>query len=674
MLRPRLSSVALCAVAAIPTFVLASSSARAQAPQPAKAAAVFANGMAQVVPAFQDSTQWIRQELWVETNFDSDHDGKPDRVHVDVTRPRQTETEGLRVPVLYGSSPYYAGTSREQVNWNVQQELNDQPQPRGLMAEPPYLANRSRISNALVNEWVPRGFAVVHSEATGTGRSQGCPTVGDIPERMPMKFVVDWLNGRAKGFTTETGNEQVKATSWSTGKVGMIGTSYEGTLPLAAATTGVKGLEVVVPVSPNTSYYHYYRSNGLVRSPGGYLGEDVDVLYNFIASGDSTGRANCHALYTDGIFAGPKGQDRATGDYNDFWASRDLLPYVKNIKAAVLLAHGLNDYNVVPEHSVRIYDEMKARGLPVSMYLHQGGHGGNPPADMLNRWFSHYLYGVDNGVEKDPPVWIVQDAAAQEPRAVAAAAAARAAALAADSGRGGDPAATGAGRGRGRGRGGIVTPPTPFVSFPVPGSVPVVFHPTSGGTSIASLALTATSGTDKLVDDASKSGSMYAMMDQSQNRLIYATPTFTDTVHISGTPRVTLRIASSAPAANLSVWLVMLPYDSTRAGSQSHTGIVTRGWADPQNYRSLTKGGNYDSKRPGEKLVPGKSYDLTFDLQPDDEFVPAGKRLAVMIMSSDREFTLWPKAGTELTIDLAHSSFSIPVVGGTTALEKAGMR
>ena len=43
--------------------------------------------------------------------------------------------------------------------------------------------------------------------------------------------------------------------------------------------------------------------------------------------------------------------------------------------------------------------------------------------------------------------------------------------------------------------------------------------------------------------------------------------------------------------------------------------------------------------------MPGKFYDLTFDLQPDDEFVPAGKRLAVMIMSSDREFTLWPKAG-----------------------------
>src|SRR5690349_25130437 len=129
-----------------------------------------------------------------------------------------------------------------------------------------------------------------------------------------MKFVVDWLNGRAKGYTTETGNEEVKATTWSTGKVGMIGTSYEGTLPLAAATTGVQGLEVVVPVSPNTSYYHYYRTNGLVRSPGGYLGGHGDVLYDIIASGHSSGRAHCAALYKDGILSAPDRRARVTSD------------------------------------------------------------------------------------------------------------------------------------------------------------------------------------------------------------------------------------------------------------------------------------------------------------------------------------------------------------------------
>src|SRR6185312_3984417 len=357
----------------------------------AQAKPTFAGGIAQVVPAFADSTAWIRQDLWVETGFDSDQDGKPDRVHVDVTRPRQTDT-GLKVAVIYGTSPYYAGVSRDQVDWDVRQELNAQPKPRGRMLSAPYDGTRTRISREMVNEWVPRGFAVVHSEAPGTGRSQGCPTVGDTPERTAMKYVVDWLYGRNEGATTETGSEEVTAT-WSTGKVGMMGTSYEGTLPLAAATTGVDGLEVVIPVSPNTSYYHYYRSNGLVRSPGGYLGEDVDVLYDFIASGDTADRATCERLYKNGIFAGQNGQDRVTGDYNDFWEKRDLLPWIKNIKAAVLLAHGLNDYNV-----------MKKDGLPVSLYLHQGGHGGNPPADMVNRWFSHYLYGVDNGVEHDPPV------------------------------------------------------------------------------------------------------------------------------------------------------------------------------------------------------------------------------------------------------------------------------
>jgi X-Pro dipeptidyl-peptidase len=636
-----------------------------------RAAPVFVDGQAQIVPAFADTTEWIREELWVETDFDSDHDGKPDRVHVDVTRPRQTETEGLKVPVVMGSSPYYAGTGRPQVNWDVQVELGAEPLPRGTMNNPPFVSPRPRISRALINEWVPRGFAVVHNEAPGTGLSSGCPTVGDYPEREAPAAVIDWLNGRARGYTTKTGDVEVEAT-WTTGKVGMMGTSYEGTLPLAAATTGVEGLEVVVPVSPNTTYYHYYRSNGLVRSPGGYLGEDVDVLYDFIASGDTANRATCDRIWKNGIFAGKDGQDRQTGDMNQFWLDRDLLLHVQDIKAAVLLAHGFNDYNVVPEHSVRIYDEMKKDGLPVSIYLHTGGHGGNPPAEMVNRWFSHYLYGVDNGVENDPPVWIVQDAGMQDPVGVQrldSLLAWQAAHPDTTAGRGGR-----GGRGGFRGRGPrLVTLPTPYASFPIPGSEPVVFYPAGGGNGVGTLSFSAaTAGVDSLTDDVDSTGSYYAASPQSGHRLIYATAPFNETVRMSGTPRVTLRIASSKPAVNLSVWLVMLPYDSTRAGTTSYAGLISRGWADPQNYRSLTQGGNYESTLPGVPLVPGQFYDLTFDLQPDDEFIPAGKQLAVMIMSSDREFTLWPKPGTELSIDLAHSYFTIPIVGGKTRVVSAG--
>jgi X-Pro dipeptidyl-peptidase len=603
---------------------------------------VFVNGMAQVVPAFADSSQWIRQNLWVETDFDSDGDGRKDRVHVAVTRPRQTETEGLKVPVVYGSSPYYAGIARSFEFWNVRQELGDPSPPRDPMLPPPHDSTRTRISNQLVRTWVPRGFAVVHSDAPGTGRSQGCVTIGDTPERTAMKFVVEWLNGRANGYSAPTGGEPVSATSWSTGKVGMIGTSYEGTLPLAAAMTGVAGLEVVIPVSANTSYYHYYRSNGLVRSPGGYLGEDVDVLYDFIASGPPATRAVCDRIVKGGVFAA--GQDRATGDFNDFWASRELLPHVGNIRAAVLLAHGLNDFNVMPSHTVRVYEAMKARGLPVSMYLHQGGHGGDPPDEMVNRWFTHYLYGADNGVRSDPPVWIVSSTAADLARARART----------SGGRGGSPA------------------PVPFASFPAPGSAPVRLHPTGGGNGIAPLALRPSRGSESIVDDAAMSGSANAGASRSDHRLLFATAPLTDSLRISGTPRVTVRVAVDRPAANLTVWLVTLPYDSAKVGDAGRAGVVTRGWADIQNHASLTRGGVYTSSRRGEPLVPGRYYDLTFDLEPDDQVIPAGKQLGIMIMSSDPEFTLSPRPGARLTVDLAGTSFSVPVVGGGEALTRAG--
>jgi X-Pro dipeptidyl-peptidase len=42
-----------------------------------------------------------------------------------------------------------------------------------------------------------------------------------------------------------------------------------------------------------------------------------------------------------------------------------------------------------------------------------------------------------------------------------------------------------------------------------------------------------------------------------------------------------------------------------------------------------------------------------------------------MLMSSDREFTLWPQPGTELTFDLTALSLSLPVVGGAEAWARA---
>jgi X-Pro dipeptidyl-peptidase len=609
-----------------------------QAQQAPPARAVFVDGQAQVVDAFEEESQWIRERLWVETGFDSDRDGRRDRMFVDVTRQRQTDTEGLKVPVIYESSPYYAGTSGDRkFLWDVKQEVGAPPPPRASQPAIEFRADRDRVSNSLVSTWVPRGFAVVHSDAPGTGLSQGCVTVGSDPEQLAPKAVIDWLNGRAKGYRTIDGSDEVVA-SWSTGKVGMTGTSYNGTIPLAAAVTGVKGLEAIIPIAPNTSYYHYYRSNGLVRHPGGWLGEDIDFLYDFVNSGDPARREHCNRLYRDGEFA--RGRDRVSGDYNDFWRSRDLLTKVKKIRAAVLMAHAFNDWNVVPEHSVRIYEALKGR-VPLRAYFHQGGHGGPPPLEMMNRWFTRYLYGVENGVEHEPKAWIVREAAAVEP------------------GGGPQPPASGGGR---RSRAPI-PPPVPYPDYPHPSARPVTFYLNAGGDRVGGLTTRRKpgQGRETLSDNVEVSGPALAAADASPHRLLYSTEVLAEPLHLSGTPRITLRLAASQPAANLSVWLVVLPWADGPIGPAN---LITRGWADPQNHRSLRRGGNYDARRRGEPLEPGRYYDLTFDLQPDDQVIPAGKRIGLMIFSSDRDFTLWPAPGTELTLDLDRTSLRLPVVGG----------
>ena len=588
---------------------------------------VIEDGQAQIVPAFADSSTWIRHELWVETEFDSDGDGRPDRVHVDVTRPAQTDDEGLRVPVIYETSPYYSGVAGVDLAhfWDIRQEVGGEPRARDPF--PPtiaHVASQPRISRSHVATWVPRGFAVVHSQSPGTGQSQGCPTVGGANESLAPKAVIDWLNGRASGFTSVDGDEEVRA-DWATGRVGMTGTSYNGTLPLAAATTGVQGLEAIIPIAPNTSYYHYYRSNGLVRSPGGYPGEDIDVLFDFIFSGYPEARDYCLTNVRDEMTAN---LDRTTGDYSDFWASRDYLNHIDGVRAATLMSHGFNDWNVMPEHSYRISMALRERGVPLQIFYHQGGHGGPPPLEVVNRWFTRYVAGVENGVEGDPAAWIVREGDDREQ-------------------------------------------PTSYASYPHPEAEGVALRPGGDGhwTGVLSLEGPAddrgadpASGT--ILDNFSFTGGQLAAAEWSNHRLLYATPELQEDVHVSGVATVRVRVSADAPAANLSVWLVSLPWTDS---DDLNDNVITRGWADPANAGAE----EIASPRSGTPLAPGDFVELEFDLQPDDQVIPAGARIGLMIFSSDREFTLHPDPGTTLTVDLGDTRIELPVVGGSAALRRA---
>jgi X-Pro dipeptidyl-peptidase len=309
------------------------------------------------------------------------------------------------------------------------------------------------------------------------------------------------------------------------------------------------------------------------------------------------------------------GRDRVTGDYNDFWSGRDYLNVIDGVKAATLMSHGFNDWNVMPEHSYRISQALKDRGVPTQIFYHQGGHGGPPPLALMNRWFTRYLYDVENGVEDDPKAWIVRENVEDNT-------------------------------------------PTPYDDYPNPEATGVTLHPQGDGNSVGVLALTdaGEQGTDDVADDVSFTGAALAQAPSSSSRLLYATPELAQDVHLSGVTTVTVRVAANTTAANLSVWLVALPW--TEEG-RLVDNLITRGWADPQNAESL---------RESVPLVPGEFRELTFDLQPDDQIIPAGKRIGLMIFSSDPEFTLHPEPGTELSIDLDGTSISLPVVGGRDAL------
>ena len=270
---------------------------------------------------------------------------------------------------------------------------------------------------------MPRGFAVVHAESPGTGHSDGCPTSGGTNETLAAKAVIDWLNGRAPAYTTRTGDTPAVA-SWTTGKVGMLGTSYNGTIPEAVATTGVEGLEAIVPISAISDWYDYYRANGMVRAPhsssnptgnnNGFQGEDLDVLADVVYSRlDEAGpRTICQPEidYLEAHRIAPRATAAA------FWQERNYMKDVENVHAATLLAHGNNDFNVMTKNAAQFYDALKQRGVPHMFYFHQGGHGGAPPDVLVNYWFTRYLYGVQNGVESLPRSWVVREAASCPPR------------------------------------------------------------------------------------------------------------------------------------------------------------------------------------------------------------------------------------------------------------------
>ncbi|KWK78908.1 Xaa-Pro dipeptidyl-peptidase [Burkholderia ubonensis] len=561
---------------------------------------VIQNG--QVQPSLSGAT--INEEAWVETPVDSDGDGARDRIHVRVVRPTETAS-GARTPVIVLASPYYNNLA-DSPNHNVDVELDGTPHPAAssaarIMAAAPQTRILQQVEAAAAGRswiegyFVQRGFTIVYADSLGTAGSDGCPTILTRDESVAMASVIRWLG---RGASAKDASGKPVVASWSTGHVGMYGVSYDGTLPKMVASLRTRGLDAIVPVAGLSNMYGYYRSGGLVRAPDGYQGEDVDVYIKALLTNPHPER--CTHLVDDAL----KKEDRTSGDYSAFWAARDI-PTALAV-APALVAQGLTDDNVRVDQSTSWYLAMRRQGVPAQLWLHRLKHTDptRVPAmaaawtAQVNRWFTRYLLGFDNGVERDPGAVIEQADGT----------------LLKDA------------------------------SWPARGAASVAYFAGGDGAGTGTLLSTPTGGPlVKFTDDARITALTLANATTGEHRSRFETAPLASATRISGTATARVRLTFSA-VANVTALLV------DRAPDGSAT-IVTRAWTDPRNRVSSWF---------SEPVLPGMPYDLRLTFMPRDYRLEAGHRLGLVVLSSDNEATLRPTPGTELSLDPAGTSVTVP--------------
>ncbi len=549
----------------------------------------------------------IRESVKVDTKLDTDSDGTPDTIAVDIVRPRETDATGVKIPVIMDASPYYKCCGRGNESELKTYDSN------GVIAKMPLFYD---------NYFVPRGYGVVGVDIVGTSRSTGCGDVGGKNEVASVVAVIDWLNGRNTAHDL-TGN--AVTADWTTGAVGMIGKSYDGTLANGVAATGVEGLKTIVPISAISSWYDYTRSGGVPYSLdympwlGGYVGHDS---------------AACDAVRQE---LGENDADES-GDYTSFWAERDHVKDARKVKASVFVVHGLSDYNVQPNHFGQWWTALEKYQVPRKIWLGLEEHV--DPFEFrraewvgeLHKWFDYWLMGLHNNVMREP-IATVETAPDQW---------------------------------------------TTYRSWPQ--RTPTAHVPVSAGK------LGASGGqVVNVLDnpDLTESDIVGTPSQQVAGRQMFLSAPLSKAIRISGTPTVTLRIKADKATTPVTARLVEYGQATRYTGIRNTTtetcwgastavddacylevtkrtavtdhGMVGRGWIDAAHSGSLS--------RP-TPLTPGKWTTITVPLRPQDAIIPKGRVLGLAISLSDTEWTTPNDRGASVDIDLSRSSLNLPMSGG----------
>jgi X-Pro dipeptidyl-peptidase len=565
--------------------------------------------------AAYDYDNAIRERVAVDVpKLDGDANGVTDQITVDVIRPGEAAQAGIDVPVIIQASPYYA------------QDPANYFDSSGV---------RQVYGSWLDNYFVPRGYAVAFVDMPGTFRSTGCSDVGADLEVKGTKAVIDWLNNRVAGHKPD--GSTAKA-DWSTGKAGMIGVSWNGTIANSVAGTGVKGLETIVPIAAISSWYDYTRGFGVP-----FYDEYMGFLHDYV-SNDASPR--CVQL-TDEI---EQDSDTRTGSYSPWWDPRNYRLDARNVHASVYVVHGLGDENVKTRQFGEWWDELARRNVPRKIFLHQGVHldGFSFRDEWVNKlhpWFDYWLQGLQNGVMQTPQATVQREDGSFVDEARWPAAGAKQTKLnlskAPDAKTGGLSIAAAS------------SDPVSFTGTSEPSEDSVVLDPTTA----------------------------------RPDRAVFLSDGLDQAVRVSGTGKVSVRVRVNKVASGIEARLVdygtatrytnVTNVPNTRVcwgdGNAADTGcyaetqintavsdtaVVVRNIADVGHYKSLNR---------KESLQSGRWYDLTFELNADDVVFAPGHRLG-LVLTVEPDNPSVPFNGATITLDPSRSSLTLPLTGYTTAL------
>lgn len=379
------------------------------------------------------------ERVFVETSVDTDNDGKLDLIAVYIKRPVSTKT-GHKVPAVLVANPYLMTCNEDwYVPYNVDVEVKAYPEQNISEPEIRYDHSIDRTAknatgrtpegevkyneipeniefeciSEIYDHLVDRDYAAVYCGGLGTRGSDGLTLTGSREEVLAFKAVIDWLNGRVRAFTDKENNIEIKAW-WCTGKVAMNAKSYLGTMCIGVASTGVEGLETIIPEAGISNWYNYYRSNGLNVPAMGWQGDDIDILAKYCSSRakDPDDFLTINDKFDKAQAFLEAGADRVSGNYNRFWDERNYLNWIDDFKASVFIIHGINDWNVKTNQCLPLFEMLQEKGIERKMHLHQGEHvyiyklKDSNTITILDRWLDHYLKGIDNGIEKEPKVMV----------------------------------------------------------------------------------------------------------------------------------------------------------------------------------------------------------------------------------------------------------------------------